>query len=332
MAETEQPGKSQQAAEGVAGPVRVIGPNVTGTERELVELRREVLEARNLVIKSDNLLRGLHGEVKAFGKRQEDAERRSFASSAVAYACFALLCALGAAFAARGWIDSARDDAAQAQRQAASAAASAARLQSEAEARQAASEAAARVYAKIGDASGRLEAIAALGKLDRKLLSPLESKALDDRAGEARQEAAAAALERGRTAFRRSDFRSAATELGRYFQIADPAGADVLASFDLGVSLWQQRDFAPAAAQLSRFMALGKGLKNRDYAALLLGESLEGAGQGAQAVDVYRNGLAEHSQSEFAPQMRHRLYKLEHEAPPSGTAKAAPAPAAPATG
>ncbi|HUB07568.1 MAG TPA: hypothetical protein VMB50_11230 [Myxococcales bacterium] len=329
--EKEQAGRSEQAAE--TGPVRAVGALPGGAERELAELRREVLEARNLVIKSDNLLRGLHAEVKAFGKRQEEAERRSVFSSAVAYACFALLCALGATAAARGWVASARDDAAQSERQAAAAEASAASLKTEVRAREAASEAAARAYAQIaGDSAGRLDGIAALGKLDRKLLTPLEARALDDRASEARQQAAASALDRGRTAFRRNDFKTAAAELGRYFQSADPAAADVLASLDLGVSLWQEREFEPAAAQLSRFLALGKGLKNRDYAALLLGESLEGAGRPAQAEDVYKSGLAEHAESEFAPQMRHRLYKLEHQGPPSGTAKAGAGPAAPSAG
>ncbi|MHB8419964.1 MAG: tetratricopeptide repeat protein [Myxococcales bacterium] len=327
--ETEQADKGEQ---GVAGPVRVIAPGLGGAERELIELRREVLESRNLVIKTDNLLRGLHAEVKAFGKRQEEAERHRVFASAAAYACFAALCAGGAALAARGFVASAQEDAAQARRDAASAVAGAAQLRSELGARQAASEAAARAYAKVaGDAAGRLDGLAAVGQLDRKLLTPLEVKALDDRASQARREAAAAALESGRAAFRHNDFKGAAAELGRYFQIADPAGADVLASLDLGVALWQQRAFAPAAAQLERFLALGKGLKNRDYAALLLGESLEGAGRAAQAEDVYKSGIAEHSQSEFAPQMRHRLYKLEHQEPPSGTAKAAPGPA-PAAG
>ena len=41
----------------------------TDLERELADIRREVIEGRNLVIRTDNLLKTLHSEVKAFGAR-----------------------------------------------------------------------------------------------------------------------------------------------------------------------------------------------------------------------------------------------------------------------
>ena len=62
----------------------------TDVEKELADLRREIVEARNLVIKSDNLLKNLHAEVKAVGKRHEDLQKRQWLSSAVAYVLFAM--------------------------------------------------------------------------------------------------------------------------------------------------------------------------------------------------------------------------------------------------
>ena len=64
--------------------------------KELSEIRKEVIEARNLVIKTDNLLKNLHAEVKAIGKRHEDFQKRQCVSSGVAYVLFAALCVAGA--------------------------------------------------------------------------------------------------------------------------------------------------------------------------------------------------------------------------------------------
>lgn len=293
-------------------------PPAASPERELNELRREVLDARNLVIKSDNLLRGLHVEVKAFAKRQEEAERRSLVSSGVAYAVFAGLCALGAWATARSYVATAKDEAAQAVQKGAAATAEARELAERAAAARTASRAAARVYDELsGDASKRETGLVDLAKLDRKGLTPLESRALDDRVGESRKRAAALALERGRTALRKNDMKGAAAELSRYFEIQGTADADLEASFELGNALWEEQQFAAAAGQLARFVKLGRGMKNRDYAALLLGESLERSGKIAEAEEAYRAGLAERPDSSFAPQMQHRLHRLLH---PEGSA------------
>ena len=69
--------------------------------KELSEIRKEVIEARNLVIKTDNLLKNLHAEVKAVGKRHEDFQRRQWISSGVAYAMFAILAVGGAVMTTR---------------------------------------------------------------------------------------------------------------------------------------------------------------------------------------------------------------------------------------
>src|SRR5262250_1996505 len=75
-------------ARSLAGREDTLG---TDLERELADIRREVIEGRNLVIRTDNLLKTLHSEVKAFGARQKEFERRQMVSSAAAYALFAVL-------------------------------------------------------------------------------------------------------------------------------------------------------------------------------------------------------------------------------------------------
>ncbi|MHB1847047.1 MAG: tetratricopeptide repeat protein, partial [Deltaproteobacteria bacterium] len=151
--------------------------------RELQELRREILESRNLVIKTDNLLRGLHAEVKALGKHQEDWERRSWISSGVAYGAFALLAALGAGLTAKGYVASAEQETISAKAQAASAQKDAQAARAALEATHGASNAAAKAYAQMaGEPAARLAAAAAVAALDRRQLTPLEARALDDRA------------------------------------------------------------------------------------------------------------------------------------------------------
>ncbi len=310
----KEPRPSAEAASAPESQVAMGAPRASGLEREVAELRREILESRNLVIKSDNLLRGLHAEVKALGKRHEDAEKRSWIASGVAYGAFALLAALGAGAAARGFVASTEQETVQARAQAAQAQDDAKKARAQLDATQTASRAAEKAYARMqaSEPQARLQAATAVASLDRSRLTPLEAHALDDRARLVREELAAAALERGRAAFHRNDLKDTAVELERYFQVADPATADVLASFDDGVALWQERQYAGAAKQLGRFLELGKGLKNRDYAQLLLGESLEALGRKADAQAAYHRGLDEHPASEFAPQYRHRLARLDH--------------------
>src|SRR5260370_28110532 len=60
-------------------------------DKELSDIRREVIESRNLVIKTDNLLKSLHAEVKAVGKRQDEFQKHQWLSSVAAYFAFALI-------------------------------------------------------------------------------------------------------------------------------------------------------------------------------------------------------------------------------------------------
>src|SRR5262249_37788234 len=65
----------------------------TELEKELSDIRREVIESRNLVIKTDNLVKGLHAELKGFGKRQDDVQKHLWVSSGVSYFLFTVLIA-----------------------------------------------------------------------------------------------------------------------------------------------------------------------------------------------------------------------------------------------
>src|SRR5512138_313608 len=95
----------REPSEVVAGPTRKMSMPVDhkpdSETKELTEIRKEVIEARNLVIKTDNLLKNLHAEVKAVGKRHEDFQRRQWISSGVAYALFAMLAVGGAVMVTR---------------------------------------------------------------------------------------------------------------------------------------------------------------------------------------------------------------------------------------
>ena len=93
----------REEAEIISGPNRKMSmASATAAEskpeqnKELSEIRKEVIEARNLVIKTDSLLKNLHAEVKAIGKRHEDLQKKAWISSGVAYAIFAALCVAGA--------------------------------------------------------------------------------------------------------------------------------------------------------------------------------------------------------------------------------------------
>ena len=92
----------REEAEIISGPNRkmsMAAETKPEQNKELSEIRKEVIEARNLVIKTDSLLKNLHAEVKAIGKRHEDLQKRQWISSGVAYAIFAALCGFSTSYA-----------------------------------------------------------------------------------------------------------------------------------------------------------------------------------------------------------------------------------------
>lgn len=288
-------------------------------DRSLDEVRREVIESRNLVIKTDNLLKNLHAELKAVSKRQEDFQKRQWISSAAAYLAFAALAAVGATA-----ITSARTQAAQAERerlerQLSEVTEKSEKQRAEVQAAQAAERAAAEVYRLLtsGTTDERFKGIDALAKLDQAKTAPFVWRVLEDRAQLLRKEVSSAALERGRSAFRRQEWERAADELKRVVAV-NPADEDALeASYFLGNALLQLKKSEEAIAHLQRFIDGDKKSKIRDFAMLLLVQALDAVGQKDKAVEVAREALGTYPGTEFGQAFRNRLNRRSEG--PSGT-------------
>jgi tetratricopeptide (TPR) repeat protein len=294
-------------------------------ERELAEIRREVIEGRNLVIRTDNLLKTLHSEVKAFGLRQKEFERRQFFSSAAAYAMFALLAGAGAFL-----LSGARASASHQERDKAVADLKALTQSVEKEraeqagmdsARRAATEAYRMMTELPGDR--RLEGITALSKVDQTKLDSLERHALADRATALRQELGQTAFERGKAAFRRNEWPGATAELSRFLAMNPPEQDQLEASWMLGNALVQQRKFEPAVAPLQRFVEKDRRSKNREWAMTLLAQAYEQTGHPEQAAAVAREALGMYPASQFTPLLKTRLASAKRAL--AGTAEAADA-------
>jgi tetratricopeptide (TPR) repeat protein len=334
----------REPADVVSGPSRKMSMAAENkpveVEKELTEIRKEVIEARNLVIKTDNLLKNLHAEVKAVGKRHEDFQKRQWISSGVAYALFAVL-AVGGAF----MVASARTSTAAAERERLEKAV--AELTSQLEKQRAelsanlnAQRAASDVYKQMTTLQGdeRLKGIDALAKLDRSRLSTLENHALDDRATLLSKEIGEAAFERGKAAFRRNDMKGAAEDLAR-FMAMKPSEADALdASFFLGAAYNSIGQHANAVPHLHRFVEGDRKSKTRDYAMVLLAQSYQETNQLDKALATIRDALANYPASQYVGAMKARLNSAKREqAGPAAaaapvvptTATAAPATAAP---
>jgi tetratricopeptide (TPR) repeat protein len=282
----------------------------TDLERELADIRREVIEGRNLVIRTDNLLKTLHSEVKAFGARQKDFERRQMISSAAAYALFALLAGTAALL-----LSGARASAANGERDKAVAELKTLTQAIEKERADQAAVAAARrsateAYRAMTELPGdrRLEGVTALGKVDQSKLDPLERQALADRAAALRRELGQTAFERGRAAFRRNEWPAATEDLSRFLAMQPTEPEQQLeASFMLGNALVQQRKYEPAIGPLKTFVEKDRRSKNREWAMTLLAQAYEQTGKPEQAASVAREALGMYPVSQFTPMLKARL-------------------------
>jgi TolA-binding protein len=324
----------RDSAEIVSGPNRkmsMVAEQKPEVERELGEIRKEVIEARNLVIKTDNLLKNLHAELKLVGKRQEDFQKRSYISSGVAYALFAILCIGAAVGISSASSSSATGERERLEKTVAELTTQMEKQRGEMNASQNAQRSAAEVYKLMTTLPGdeRLKGIDALVKLDTGRLSALEKQALNDRAELLRREVGDAAFERGKSAFRRNDMSSVVSELSRFLAM-NPAQADMLdASFFLGTAYNSLKKHDQAVPLLSRFVDGDKKSKTRDYAMLLLAQSLQETGQLEKGAELIRDAIGTYPNSEFASQMRGRLATIKRAMNPTPEG-AAPA-AAPAT-
>jgi TolA-binding protein len=275
-------------------------------EKELAEIRKEVVESRNLVIKTDNLLKNLHAELKGVAKRQDEISRRAWVGSMVAYILFTALAFTGATMTGNARVSSARDEVGGLTKQVELLKTQVAQLQKEKEDRRLATEGAAKAYAAIaeGTPEGRLKGVDALAALDRKLLSPLESRALDDRAHLLKGELSSRALEEGRDAFRRNDFKVAAVQLQRFLTLSPDSPDSASAAFMLGNAYFGIRDYQNAIAPLEKFIAHPQGQKNVDYACFLLGQSQDLVGEHSKAADTLWRAIEDYPASQHVPTMR----------------------------
>ncbi|MBZ4331596.1 tetratricopeptide repeat protein [Corallococcus sp. AS-1-6] len=323
----------RESAEVISGPRKMSMPSEqpkTDVEKELSELRREVIESRNLVIKTDNLLKNLHAEVKAVGKRHEDFQKRQWISSAVAYALFAVLAVGGAVLVNGARSSSNTNERERLEKQVADLSSQLEKQRADTTAHLTAQRAANEVYKMMTTLPGdeRLKGIDALVKLDTQKLSSLERQALNDRAAILRRETGDAALERGKIAFRKNEMPAVVENLSRFLAM-NPQEADALdASFFLGTAYNQLRQHDKAVPLLARFVEGDRKSKTRDYAMLLLAQSYQETGAFDKAADTVRDALATYPATQYLSQFRGRLSSAKRAAA-GGDAAAVPA-AAPA--
>jgi len=288
----------------------------------LEELKREVIEGRNLVIKTDNLLKTLHAELKQVGKSQEDFGRKQWRSSAVAYGIFAALAGGGSLMWANARMEGAQAERGRLEQQVADLRSAVDLLKGEATFARGASEQAAEAYRLMTALPGddRMKGVDALAKLDLARVTALERKALEDRAEALRKEVGAAALERGRAAFRRSDYASAEADLSRY--VAMSPGVEVTLELDhmLGVSLNQMKRHKDALPHLTRSVREDRKNKGRELSMALLAESLEATGNLDKALEMAREASGQYPDSEYLPRYKSRIASIKRALADGGTA------------
>ncbi|SEK71016.1 Flp pilus assembly protein TadD, contains TPR repeats [Stigmatella aurantiaca] len=332
----------REPVEVVSGPNRkmsMASEHKPEVDKELSEIRKEVIEARNLVIKTDNLLKNLHAEVKAVGKRHEDFQKRQWISSGVAYALFAILAGGGALLISNARTSTAGAERERLEKMVTDLTSELEKQRTELAANQGAQRSAAEVYKLMTTLPGdeRLKGIDALVKLDTTRLSGLERQALNDRATLLRKEIGDAAFERGKAAFRRNDMNGTVEDLSR-FMAMNPTEADALdASFFLGAAYNNLGKHDKAVPLLARFVDGDKRSKTRDYAMVLLAQSYQETNQVEKALATVRDAIANYPATQYLGAMRARLNSAKRQlagpdAAPAvpAPAVAAPAPAAPA--
>ena len=298
------------------------------SDSEMALLRKEVIEARNLVIKTDNLLKNLHAELKQMGRKHDDQEKRHWMTSVTAYVTFAILAAVGAIAYARAEVRTARDEAQSNEARAKALQSEAEKIKSADQQRREAADRALRVYDLLGsekEGPGLNQAMSQATHLDKKEISVLEGKAIEDRVASMRQRVADASLERGQRAFRQQDWKAVSSELGRYVEL-EPKAQDAMVWFHLGSARMQTKEYAGAVVPLETFIKSTGGTKTAQYAGFLLGQAYEETGNAAKAREAYERAAALYPGSEFAPMIRNRLRKIASNAGAVTAPGQAPAP------
>ncbi len=299
-------------------------------ERGFEEIRREVIESRNLVIKTDNQIKNLHAELKQVSKRQDDALRRTWVATGVAYLLFVSLCVAGAVGISAARTASAGAERDRLAKDLADAKAQLDAVKADREVAEKLQHSAGELLRRLstGSAEERLEAADGLSKLDSERLSTLERQALAERVDAARREASAAALDHGKAAYRRQDYAAAAKDLGRAVALHAADGEALETSFMLGAALAQTRRPDEAISPLKRFITEDRHAKTRDLALLYLAQAYEQTSQFDKAAEAAREALSTYPNSELTAQLKSRLASAKRGL--AGAAAAEPAAAPPA--
>src|SRR5439155_20613000 len=203
---------------------RSVPPHVesAGRDGDLSTLRKELLEARNLIIKTDSLLKNLHAELKQMGRKHEEQEKRHWMTSVTAYIVVAIIASVGAIAYARAEVRTAREEASSNEARAVALQKDAEKIKAADQVRRDASDKAMRVYDLLGtekEGPGLNQAMTQAMHLDRSQISPLEARAIEDRAAGMKQKMADMALAAGQSAFRRQDWKAVSEQLGHYVEL-----------------------------------------------------------------------------------------------------------------
>jgi TolA-binding protein len=280
-------------------------------EKQLHELKKEIVEARNLVIKNDNLLKNLHADLKKVLDKQESFERRSWWTGAAAYFVFATLASTGAYLFATAKVKATTDELAAAHIARDKAEASEAQIKATQEASDQASKKALHVFERLAgdDEAQRSQALTDLSKLETKKLTTMEQRALEDKSRTLRAEAAKDALDSGKAALNRRDWRTADADLTKYMSLVTKV--EDQAYLMVGTARHGLRNYKDAIEPLRTFLKNVPASKQGDYATVLLGEALTESGDLKGAVEVYRNGGNRYYTSSYGEVMRTRARRIE---------------------
>lgn len=308
--------------------LRLEGAAMIDSDKMFLELKKEVIEARNLVIKNDNLLKSLHGDVKKVIDKQEAFEKRAWGTSVTAYIIIAALSAVGAYKFASVEVRATTEELVGARAARKNAEDTAGQIRAQQEATERASKKALEVFDRLAgdDDAQRSEALNELAKMDMKKLSPMEQRALEDKSRALRADAARQALDAGRAALNRRDWKSSNDALTRYMTLTTKV--DDQAYLMVGEARHALRQYKDAVDPLEKFLKNQPGSKQADYATSLLGDALAESGNLKEAVDIYRNGGMKFYASQYGALMRARSRRLEKQLKDAD--KLTPTPGAPA--
>jgi TolA-binding protein len=173
-----------------------------------------------------------------------------------------------------------------------------------------------------GTPEQREAAALAIAKIDRTKLSKLEAAAIEEHGREVLRSIARAKLESGRAAFKKKDYKTATADLGKALALWPEHPEAVEASFYLGASAAEVKEWPAVVSAMDRYVKAGKGSRgNRSYAVYLLGQGLAETGDKERAGEVLRKGLMDYGDGEYVGPMRRVLSSMRRSDAPATAAQ-----------